>query len=221
MFAMVKIMVCTVLLCAASANAVRRKVAAAPSSPRLSSGLSVASDLIRQRAIELAVDFERAHGLRAGSSLCSGTTVCTKLVSDAIRCVLEFVDGMPPQFHFLEIFCGSARCTAAVNSIPAYKAHGIDKVSGRDYDDITTVVGFFDISLHVLCVFAWGSVWFSPQCSTWGSMASHHIKRSGEYPWGDTSRADVVEANYTALLLWEGQGSGRRVMCMCQCVCVC
>eukprot|EP00959_Pyramimonas_sp_CCMP1952_P438946 9189588-Pyramimonas_sp.AAC.1 len=186
------------LLCALPVGAVKRKRVP----PSSTEGLGGTSDLIRQKAEEMAAEFERKVGHEC-KFLCLGDSLYYKLVVDAVDFVTDYVDDMPRQFHFLEVFCGSGRATERVRSM-RYSAVGIDKQSGRDFDNITTLVGFFYLALHVLCVWSGGTVWFSPQCSTWGNMARSWSKRSTACPYGDTSRFDIVEANYCALIMWEG-----------------
>ena len=47
-----------------------------------------------------------------------------------------------------------------------------------------------------------GMFWAAPQCSTWVTMSRGSTRRSALNYWiGDGSRRDVLEANFTAVLL--------------------
>ncbi|CAK0816954.1 unnamed protein product, partial [Prorocentrum cordatum] len=95
---------------------------------------------------------------------------------------------------FFEVFAGNAGISKQLKEW-SYNVTAMDRSTCRIFEDMCLLAGLFYGALTALRVVAKGTVWFSPQCSTWGNMARHHTERSLEDPMGDTNRRDMVEAN--------------------------
>ena len=103
---------------------------------------------------------------------------------------------------FAEFFCGVGRCAAAVRR-DGGNAVTFDRAGphGDKEEDATVLAGLLWMGLLVCSIVVNGVCWFAPECSTWGWMARGHSHRSIDAIHGDDDRADVHEANITALVV--------------------
>ena len=106
---------------------------------------------------------------------------------------------LKPEFHGVEIFCGSQGVTKALRQ-KGFVAVGYDRLTIDASEDITEFAGALHALVLLLKIVPKGLLFMAPQCSTWGGIAFGHTKRQLDF-FGNEDRTDVWEANLTAHIL--------------------
>jgi len=146
---------------------------------------------VRDRAAELAPDGRLIAGGRGPF-----------LLGLAAREVMRQAPGIERRHEFMEVFAGAAGCSQAVRH-DGLQAATFDREGphGHESEDITQLSGLIWAGMLICSVTENGLCWFAPQCSTWTWMSRGTSRRSQEDCIGDESRADVSEANVTAMCM--------------------
>ena len=125
-----------------------------------------------------------------------------KLLSMAMDRLLQDIKHIPRNVVFVELFAGTAGITRAVQTF-GLTSFTVER-DDHDWQDVCTIHGTMYALFLVSSVITGGTVWMAPQCSTFWNGCRFHTGQISQNPAGDELRKDCVEANYCALLVWEG-----------------
>eukprot|EP00959_Pyramimonas_sp_CCMP1952_P473520 9501884-Pyramimonas_sp.AAC.1 len=151
-----------------------------------------------QWATSTAIQLDEAGApscCRSGYGLLMLEAATARLVNDLPR--------IPRTIACAELFSGQAGITRDIINYLDLAAYAADKLY-QPWMDATTMVGTLYCLYLAACIVPTGLLWMSPECSTWIDMCRHHTRRSRDDPWGDDTRTDVEDANYSATLVSPG-----------------
>jgi len=130
----------------------------------------------------------------------AGPEVLSELGLRTLADACHLVVSTPRDLDFLELFAGCRRLTDAFIAA-GWQGCAMDVKYGAILYNFYTPVGKAQLLKNALRLRAFGLCHASPVCSTYVWMSRSTSKRSKSDPYGDTSRADIRQANNMSLFL--------------------